>query len=219
MLRRQLGSGRMMSQSVPAPSRSKGRYFLAGCALGFAAAMVLGSLFIMPPMDMLRWVRYDEPIPERLARVFNPAQQLVDLRSKLAESRDATTLCRADVEQQRRRGDDLEFRLAATTDPATGSVSAASLDCPKDRSSMRGIHLNKGESVRILGGRVYLGLTSVLYDACQVHANTDKDDDQNRFLRIAEAMKLESSMGVLRIVPTKIATATNNFCEFDIVRE
>lgn len=209
----------MMSQSVPAPSRSKGRYFLAGCAFGFAAAIVLASLFIMPPMDMVRWVRYDEPIPERLARVFRPAQQLVDLRSALADSRDATTLCRADVEQQRRRGDDLEFKLAAATNPATGSVNAASIDCPKDRSSMRGIHLSKGESVRILGGRMYLGLTSVLYDACQVHATSDNGDDQNRYLRIAETMKLESSMGVFRVVPTKIATASNDFCEFDIVRE
>ena len=68
------------------------------------------------------------------------------------------------------------------------------------------------------GVAVYVG-----YNWCKVRASTDIKESygDHILLKIAEALKLESTMGKLQFIPTKLVDdpPAGSYCEFDLVRE
>lgn len=202
--------------------------FMLGAAAGFAVAFVATWAFIMPPPEMMRWISSDEPVRERLARVFSPAAHITELRAASAKAADALAICKADHEEQRKRGDDLEFKMSASVVRPAGAPKEATASCARDYASARGIKLTVGETVRHLGGRVYVGLESVAgltYQWCHVRVSTDlkRSYGDNILMRLAEPLYVESSMGKFRLIATRHAYNINDrastYCEFDLVRE
>jgi hypothetical protein len=195
--------------------------FALGATAGLAVAFVAACVLLMPPSDMMRWVFTDEPVRDRLARVFSPPAHILELRAAAAKSADALAICKADHEEQRKRGDDLEFKLSAARPEGAPKEVAAS--CARDYATVRGLRLKPGEGVRHVGGRVYVGLESVGHKWCRVHASTDlkRSYGPDNFLDIAEALIVESTMGKFRLVATKVSEGdrASSFCEFDLVRE
>jgi hypothetical protein len=200
--------------------------FALGAAAGFAATFMAAWALIMPPSEMWRWIASDEPVRERLARVFSPAEHITSLRAASAKAADALAICKADHEEQRKRGDDLEFKLSASTARTAGAPKEAAASCARDYASVRGIRLNPGEGLRHMGGRVYIGLEYVAGPSnnwCKVRASTDLKQSygDHILLKIADALIVESTMGKFRLVPTKLVNAdrAGSYCEFDLVRE
>ena len=132
---------------------------ILGAVAGFAAAFAMAGVLIMPPSDMARWIGSDEPVRDRLARVFAPPAHIVELRASAAKASNTLAICKADHEEQRRRADDFEFKLSAAAARPEGAPREAAASCARDYASVRGIKLKVGETVRHLGGRIYLGLS------------------------------------------------------------
>ena len=200
---------------------------ILGAVAGFAAAFAMAGVLIMPPSDMARWIGSDEPVRDRLARVFAPPAHIVELRASAAKASNTLAICKADHEEQRRRADDFEFKLSAAAARPEGAPREAAASCARDYASVRGIKLKVGETVRHLGGRIYLGLESVAgitYQSCNVRVSSDLkwSYGDNILMRIAEPLYVESSMGKFRLIASKHVynhPSAGTYCEFDLLRE
>lgn len=201
--------------------------FGVGVAAGFAVAFAAACVLLMPPSDMVRWAFSDEPVRDRLARVFSPQAHILELRSAAARAGDAFVICKADHEEQRRRADEFEFKLSAAATRSEGAPKEGAASCARDYASVRGVKLRVGETVRHLGGRVYVGLESVAglnYQWCNVRVSSDtkRSYGDNILMRIAEPLYVESTMGKFRLIASKHVynhPSAGTYCEFDLLRE
>jgi hypothetical protein len=214
------GSDTIKNESSVGKIDPKYWHLAVGGLIGFSVAFVLAWALLMSPRDMVRWIISEEPVRQRLARIFTPSEQIVELRASVAKEHDAFVTCRADYEEQRKRTDDLEFKVSAFSGPTQAGQKVSSDTCALDFRAVRGIHLTPGESARHVGGRIYAGLRYIEggYDSqCAVIMTSDTDIKPDAaWLHVAQAERINSSMGQFRLIVTKIGAG---YCEFDLIRE
>ncbi len=178
-----------------------------GSLLGLLVSLAGISAVVVPPASLREWVMHRDPLHERVARALNPNKEWADLVVRERDALQMQSKLQAENTALSKRATDAETALSKVQDELGTATS----------NTVRGILVKRGTGSRHANGLVYIGYrVSYPSGSCPATVSSDKTDSIERELKPGEAIRVQTSRGLYRVVLVGLADGT---CTFDLVKE